>query len=840
MRRIGCMCLFAILLPVVSAFGAESLSIKTMSDWRIVLADEAITSEVYAAEEFQSLFEQATGTKLEIGNKRTDSGNVLIGPGSAGLETDDLGEEGLRIRIGKDVIAIAGGRPRGTLYGVYEFFEKYVGVRFLRADHTYIPDDAVSCRLPCEAYCYVPAFEFRWSYWYETNTNPAFAARSRTNAVAKDAKFGGIVKQGLINHSLDSQVPASKYGKDHPEYFAMVDGKHRSDMLDFWGHNRPNVCYAQEEVFKLVIDDVLTKLRTNPDVRNVSVSCPDINEYCRCPECEAINNREESPCGSHLDFVNRVAKVVEKEFPDRFVGTLAYLHTRKPPKTIKARDNVQIQLCSIECCIVHALDNPDCPLNVAFYDDLKGWGKISDNVYIWHYNTNFHFYDLPYPNLRSIGPNLRLFRDNNVKGVFMQAASPTPAAAMSDLKSYVISRCLWKPGRDSWRETLEFCRLHYGKASQPIIDWLTFFHDHVEANDVHILTFPKPGDLAITPEVALKAWRYYQKALELVGEDETLRNRVEKASICSYRALIETSPRVYRDGAYCLDFPEECDDVIGTYYALAEKYGLRKSNERSSVDWIKPLLEPRKALEIENSVWRVRVVPFSNGGVLEMLHKPTGREILRRQNAHTTTYWKQYGVIEEWVLQGIKSEGPEWFTVAFDAAKEGRKIVLTKMLEDGSSMAREIELPDDDSEKVYFRTTFKHEGEKPRVYQSKIHPEFYGIADPGDERATSLLVRKDGVWQELRGQWQEIPIEWGSLRLAVEGIGDGQVAMYGRQDGYGMVMSFDVEAAESLTGWRRPWRKQSAVDVTTRERKLEKGETFSYGYSVEYADDLLR
>ena len=79
-------------------------------------------------EEFRSLFEQASGVRLPIENAPpAATGNIFIGPGNAmaaspvGFSVDDLGDEGLRIRIAPDNIAIAGGRPRGTLYGVYEF-----------------------------------------------------------------------------------------------------------------------------------------------------------------------------------------------------------------------------------------------------------------------------------------------------------------------------------------------------------------------------------------------------------------------------------------------------------------------------------------------------------------------------------------------------------------------------------------------------------------------------------------------------------------------------------------------------------------------------------------------
>jgi hypothetical protein len=55
--------------------------------------------------------------------------------GREGINFGQLGQEEWVIRSVNSNLVIAGGRPRGTLYAVYEFLERYVGVRFLDA-HT--------------------------------------------------------------------------------------------------------------------------------------------------------------------------------------------------------------------------------------------------------------------------------------------------------------------------------------------------------------------------------------------------------------------------------------------------------------------------------------------------------------------------------------------------------------------------------------------------------------------------------------------------------------------------------------------------------------------------------
>ena len=118
----------------------------------------------------------------------------------------------------------------------------------------------------------------------------------------------------------------------------------------------------------------------------------------RCDQCEAINQREGTPMGSQLFFINAVAERVEKNYPTiksrniRPIGIPANRQKRLNPEVM-----FNIQLCSIECCTLHAIDDPRCERNRDFCRDMEEWGKICKEIFIWNYNTNFAFMDLPLP-----------------------------------------------------------------------------------------------------------------------------------------------------------------------------------------------------------------------------------------------------------------------------------------------------------------------------------------------------------------------------------------------------------------------------------------------------------
>jgi hypothetical protein len=410
----------------------------------------------------------------------------------------------------------------------------------------------------------VPPFSFRWSYYKENADKPEFAARLRVNTVTPDEKLGGNTPQHLISHSFHWLVPFSKYGEEHPEYYALVDGKRDTDTHG----GGPQLCVTNQEVIKIAAESAIRYIEGHPGIKNVSVSQADTARYCRCDRCEEINQREGSPMGSNLAFVNAVAELVEKAHPDVKIGTLAYWYTRKAPKTIRPRHNIQIQLCSIECCTLHPIDDPDCPKNIEFCKDMDDWGKISDDIWVWNYNTNFRAYDRPFPNLRVIGPNVRYFLSNNVKGLFMQANGNGNTGELCDLRNYLIARMIWNPSLDDKAVLEEFVRLHCKRAAQPILDYIEMLHDNAEHAGVHPGCFPSPEEVGLNPAVARKVLDYFNQALEM-ADDDIVRARVEKASICAHRAMIDVGD---------MSDPER-KAIIGQYITLARRHNMTRSAE---------------------------------------------------------------------------------------------------------------------------------------------------------------------------------------------------------------------------------------------------------------------
>ncbi|MDX9974504.1 MAG: DUF4838 domain-containing protein [FCB group bacterium] len=812
------------LVMMLCAMGTgDSLPVEALKNWTIVVAPEASPSEAYAAQELRTLLKQALGTELALSNDTSIKKDaILVGSGASGIPAEKFEDEELSIRVSPKRIVITGGRPRGTLYGVYEFCERYLGAAFLTADHTYFPPVPEMKPLPKEKYSFNPTFAFRWSYYNATMADPAFAARLRTNTVSDDPKLGGRTGYRLVSHNVAYLVPPEKYGKEHPEYFALVDGVRKLVM----GGGGPNLCMTNPAVVDLVTQAVLEEIAKNPTAKNINIAQMDQDNYCTCPNCAALDEREGSHAAAHLALVNTVAERIEKAHPDVLISCYAYQYTRKPCKTLRARHNVLIQLCSIECCDLHAIDDPACSLNRAFCEDMEGWKSKTDHMLIWHYNTNFRGYELPFPNLRSIGGSVNFFAKNNGDGVFMQAAGNGASSELSDLRNYVMSRCLWNPGRDSWQEAETFCKLHYKEAAGPILAYLAYYHDLVQAAGVHPTCFPTESALCINPETARRIMGYFQEALSLAQSDE-VRARVEKASICAYRAALSASAMklTYADGICKPNLAGLEPGLLDRYTELCARYGVTMEGEETPLqeylDGIGKLFTTGlKAVSLENDAWRVVLLPETNGKVVEMTYKPTGRNVVQATRALSRFRY------EDWVAQG---EGPSPKSILpFEAQAQADKVVMTLTTADGTHVERTVSLAGD-----AVRFEFAMTANAARPFDVMAHPE-YDTASMSDNPGVLAAYVKTPEWVQINRDWKDAtptPDQVAAVRTAV---GGGAFAYYNHEAKFGVEQRFSPEEFGGLGLFWSPSRVQVNLELQSKIVALEKGQQARLAYEVRY------
>ncbi len=162
----------------ISAAAPLTLVQDGKSTYSIVISTDASPSEKHGAQELQKFLEEMSGARLPVvTDAQAAHGNlVLVGSSKllkAGIPFDSLGPED------KNLI-IAGGRQRGTLYGVYTFLEK-LGCRWFTTDVSRIPKMRTITAGPLDE-TQKPAFEYREPFFTEA-ADKDWSARSTSRII---------------------------------------------------------------------------------------------------------------------------------------------------------------------------------------------------------------------------------------------------------------------------------------------------------------------------------------------------------------------------------------------------------------------------------------------------------------------------------------------------------------------------------------------------------------------------------------------------------------------------------------------------------------------------------
>lgn len=518
--------------PLVLADGGRS-------EYRIVVSRDASPSERHAAEELRHFLREISGAEIPVADDKAAAAarEILVGR-SARLDAlrlpidwTKLGDEGFTLRTAGPALVIAGGRLRGTMYGVYALLEDHLGCRWYSATVSRIPKRARVEIAPFED-TQVPAFESREAGFFVA-TDPDWAARNRQNghdARLDDARGGRVVYLPFV-HSFDRLVSPKKYFDEHPEYFGENAGKRVP-------RNQP--CLTNPDVLQLVKEKVRGWIQDKPEAAILSVSQNDWGDPCRCKRCRTLDEAEGSPMGSLLTFVNAVADDVAAAHPRIAIDTLAYTYSRRPPKTVRPRKNVIVRLCDIECCFSHALDACDSPQNRAFVGDLKAWAAIHDRIYIWDYMTNFHAYLAPYPNLDALTGNLKFFARNHVKGVYAQGNYQSPGE-FSELRAWLLAKLMWNPDADAKALLDDFLGGYYGKGAAGVKAYIDLLHKKGREENLHLNKTPKMSSPHLDPDILRKADAILEEA-ERAAEDDDVKFRVRTARVPVWFALADRLP----------------------------------------------------------------------------------------------------------------------------------------------------------------------------------------------------------------------------------------------------------------------------------------------------------
>jgi hypothetical protein len=457
--------------------------------------------------ELQSYVEKASGATLNIvredrlGEVKDAVSRVFVGPCRAAdrlINLPELQPEGFVIKTeGNDLYIVgrdatdAGLKVEGTAYGVCEFLERYLGVRWL------MPGKLGEI-VPKRATIEVASANLREEplLWQRKIRDSKMSGhRDRVERILKEwnvpldqwkATFAREITEPWFRHQrLGSRVKLNyghsyggwwdKYHQQYPDIFAMQpDGTRINTNV------RERLCVSNPTLWDLVARERIAELRADPSLTAASISPNDggANKFCCCPQCRAWDSPavqelykknpqiEQGPdiplSDRYFRFYNEVAKRVKKELPDRFLGCYAYSVYRSPPVVL---DHLEDNLIVGYVAFSTYLSDQERQQNRA---EWIQWSKLAKQL-ILRPNLLWQPLGLPVNYVHKLADDLRFLADHGMRATDYDGLIGNWGT--QGLDYYVLARLLWNPYAEVDPIIDDYCRAAYGPGAEAMKDY---------------------------------------------------------------------------------------------------------------------------------------------------------------------------------------------------------------------------------------------------------------------------------------------------------------------------------------------------------------------------------
>jgi len=445
-----------------------------------------------AAQWLQEYIRKSSGAELKILPEQPRPAGTLISVGhtrlaaEAGITADDLKWDGCKLVVKGNVLYLIGrdqkkrlkSHPylgaRGTCRAVLVFLEEFCGIRWFlpgpegeyvpRLSEIFVPKDLERVSTPAFAYS-----DGRSTYDENILDEPGKSIA----ALANNFRKAVLVAPG--GHTYYHAIPMSKYYKDHPEYYALIDGKRTPPGEHPWhGHH---LCSSNPDVKKVLVEYIRRRFDEGFDWQ--SLGQEDGYRRCRCPNCEKLDNYRWEETGMEWEVFQAtklretppervfllhkaVIDEVAKSHPDKKVVLMAYGPTTWPSKKIDYfGDNV----------IVEIMDpNPEV---------IKAWrGKAAGMACkVDWFNTQCPMGWNIGLTPREMAERLRFFHRCGVVGFTHYAEANW---GLQGPTFYTLGKLMGDPSLDPDALVAEYCRGVYGGAGDTMLEFFNLLYERLE------------------------------------------------------------------------------------------------------------------------------------------------------------------------------------------------------------------------------------------------------------------------------------------------------------------------------------------------------------------------
>lgn len=345
-----------------------------------------------------------------------------------------------------DNLVIMGASDDAVLYGVIGFLKKYVDVRqFWPGMPGEIGDDI--CNMPTLK---IPEIEWRdWPYFYSRHVSMfSFGGRFITNFLRMHTTLP-------CNENYSKWLPPESYGQSHPEYFPLISGARRIPPDPLARGWQP--CVSNPEVVEIFAENIKEYFRQNPDEIGVNLSINDGHGDCECENCRSYDSSwadyslRIGMTNRYLSFTKKVKFIVDAEFPEKILVSLAYSSMQPPPDQIRVGFNIM----------------PVLTVSGNFFTAWDEWSRTGSRImgmYL-HHNDQLMFI-MPMVDIHQMANRIKYAVASGKARLFY--GEMFPQWPISGIVTYIISELLWDPRQDVDKLLHDYYDNFFGPAADPM------------------------------------------------------------------------------------------------------------------------------------------------------------------------------------------------------------------------------------------------------------------------------------------------------------------------------------------------------------------------------------
>jgi hypothetical protein len=405
-----------------------------------IVVDKNSSEQVrQAAKTLQEYVQQSTGATLPISTEAASGKTIHVGRSTvadkAGINATRLDEDGFILRGTNDNnFYIVGGSDWGTEFGVYDFLERYVGVRWL------MPTE-IGVDVPHRATLDIPATPVRQEPVYLSRQLSPMNNLDTDQPAQHWARFNRARGRIAHQHNFYALFPVSQFGATHPEFYPLLDGKRylpKNDTDELWQIN-----FSAPGVVDASVERVEEYFQAHPDAESYSLAPNDWSFWDQSPASLARRSGKQNYLGfedvsdDYFQWANAVAEKVLLKYPDKWFGTLAYAGLAEPPT--KTGVNPRI----IPFITDDRMRWEDAKLREIGQNLTERWGKVAPHLGWYDYNYG-HSYLLPRVYFHRMQKYLQWGVQHQVKYHYSELYPNWGEGP----KPWIMTKLLWDPNQN--------------------------------------------------------------------------------------------------------------------------------------------------------------------------------------------------------------------------------------------------------------------------------------------------------------------------------------------------------------------------------------------------------